>query len=249
MRIAANCSIESRGCHPRRVNPARFRTATLIVAALLVAFGVSLATGLIEDDDPASEEAPSTAAETTAPATGDDDVEDTDAVEEEGAELPRIEDDPEGLEPGPSGPAPSSGDEVAAADAARSYVEAIDARNGRRVCSALAPGALRSLDLPAEGGSCPAALEASFGSGEQRGQPVWKSSEMTNDVAAEINGDSARVVATVFTEYADEREPTIEDDIVYLTRLGKRWLIVKPSATLYRAVGIAEIPLDALREP
>jgi hypothetical protein len=72
---------------------------------------------------------------------------------------------------------------------------------------------------------------------------------MTNDVSAAIDGESARVVATVFTRYRDEREPTIEDDIIYLTRASGDWRVVKPSATLYRAVGIAEIPLDVLQPP
>ena len=72
---------------------------------------------------------------------------------------------------------------------------------------------------------------------------------MTEDVSAQIDGDTARVVATVFTEYADVREPTIEDDIIYLARSGDRWLVVKPSSTLYRAVGNADVPLEALQPP
>ena len=59
------------------------------------------------------------------------------------------------------------------------------------------------------------------------GFPVWEHSEMTDAVSAQVAGDSARVVATVFTVYADVREPTIEDDIIYLTRTGDRWLIAQ----------------------
>jgi hypothetical protein len=68
-------------------------------------------------------------------------------------------------------------------------------------------------------------------------------------VSALVDGDSARVVATVFTKYADVREPTIEDDIIYLSRAADRWRVLKPSATLYRAVGIADVPLSALEPP
>jgi hypothetical protein len=72
---------------------------------------------------------------------------------------------------------------------------------------------------------------------------------MTEDVSAQVDGDSARVVATVFTEYADVREPTIEDDIIHLARSGDRWLVVQPSTTLYRAVGTADVPIEALAPP
>jgi hypothetical protein len=233
------------------VDQFRLRTATLVVAAALIGLGVGLATGLFgeSDDEPAP---PDTVAADAAPA----DPMDPEASEGEDPgdaagepDLPRTEDDPEGLSPGPSGPAPSSDDELAAADAARAYVEAIDQRKGRAICRALADGALDTFELPAASGSCPASVESSLGFSDSRGQPVWDHSEMTQDVSAQVNGDSARVVATIFTEYADVREPTIEDDIIYLARSGDRWLVVKPSATLYRAVGVADVPLEALRPP
>ncbi len=141
---------------------------------------------------------------------------------------------------------------MAAADAARAYVEAINDRDGRELCEAFAPGARvpeKRLDLPVTRGSCSTSFRASFGFKGDDGQPVWASSEMTQDVSVEIDGDSARVVATVFTEYADVREPTIEDDIIYLSRATDRWLVIKPSSTLYRAVGIADVPLSALQPP
>jgi hypothetical protein len=231
----------------------RIRTATLIVAALLIGIGAGLATGVFgSDEDPA----PSSTA-----ATGD--------VGEDGAtrgrsdgedggdpprepELPRTEEDPQGLEPGPSGPAPESADELAAARAARGYIEAIDDRAAKRLCAAFEPAAdepQERLEVPRRRGSCAASFKASFGHKGAGGQPVWSSSRMTPDVSAQIEGDEARVVATIFTEYADVREPTIEDDIIYLSRATDRWLVVKPSATLYRAVGIADIPLEALEPP
>ena len=45
---------------------------------------------------------------------------------------------------------------------------------------------------------------------------------MTDAVSASVDGDAARVVATVVTEFADRDEPSIEDDIVYLARAGDR---------------------------
>ncbi len=225
----------------------RLRTATLVIAALLIGLGVGLATGLFEDADPAPETTQATTVAGEPLEEGDKDGEGGEGSSE--PDLPPTEEDPDGLEPGPSGPAPSTDDETAAADAAREYVEAINDRDGRSVCGAFVPGGLGTLELPKEQGSCPASLQASLGYRGNSGQPVWDRSEMTQDISAQIDGDSARVVATVFTEYADVREPTIEDDIIYLTRSGNRWLVVKPSATLYRAVGIADVPLEALQPP
>jgi hypothetical protein len=224
----------------------RLRTAALILAALLIGLGVGLATGLFEDDDPSQDDSAPLADEAPDPKG-------TAGGEGEGAgdpDLPRSEEDPQGAEPGPSGPPPESEDEVAAADAARAYVEAIDERNGQDLCGAFeASRPQRLLDLPVSRGSCAASFEASFGFRGSDGEPVWATSQMTQAVSAQIDGDSARVVATVFTKYSDIREPTLEDDIVYLTRSGERWLVAKPSSTLYRAIGIAEVPLEALQPP
>jgi hypothetical protein len=233
------------------VDQFRLRTLTLIVAAALIGLGVGLAAGLFEEDGPDPG--------TTTPATVADEPAATPYGGKGGTggsgepspepDLPPAESDPQGLEPGPSGPAPSSSDEVAAADAARAYAEAIDDRDGSGLCGAFVRGGIEALNLPEERRSCSASVEASLGFKGKDGQPVWDRSQMTQDVSAQVDGDSARVVATVFTEYADVREPTIEDDIIYLRRSGDRWLVVKPSATLYRAVGIADIPLKALQPP
>jgi hypothetical protein len=41
----------------------------------------------------------------------------------------------------------------------------------------------------------------------------------------------------------------VEEDVIYLQRVGGRWLLAKPSATLYRAVGYAQPPLRAFSPP
>jgi hypothetical protein len=53
----------------------------------------------------------------------------------------------------------------------------------------------------------------------------------------------------VVTTYRGDREPTIEDDLVYLRRTGTAWLVAKPSASFYRAIGAREVPLTALVAP
>ena len=61
-------------------------------------------------------------------------------------------------------------------------------------------------------------------------------------------GARAKVVATVVTRYVSQRRPSIDDDIIYLKRSRAGWLILQPSATLYRAVGL-EPPISALKPP
>ena len=65
----------------------------------------------------------------------------------------------------------------------------------------------------------------------------------------ELHGDAAKVIATVVTRFSDRPEASIEDDVVYLVRTAGRWLVAKPSSTLYRAVGIADVPPSVLSPP
>ena len=228
------------------MTPARRRTLLVLATAVVAGVGAGVAIGLIEDDG----DEPNAGSEPTLPV---DSVENQPEGPREprggwtgyGPPLPPEEDDPQGAEPGPSGSAPESTGEQAAATAARGYVQALDRRSGGAVCRAFAPGALDRIRFPAPRSSCPASVEASLGF-ERRGFPVWEHSRMTGDLSAEVTGDSARIVATVFTVYADVPEPTIEDDIIHLERVGDRWLVTKPSLTLYRAIGDADPPRSAL---
>jgi len=156
----------------------------------------------------------------------------------------------------PSGPAESgAGDprvtrlEREAERAVRAFVAALDDRDGERACGLLGRGALGEIELPRRRGSCGASLEASIGYRDPRGLPVWDGVEIARVRSVEIDGDAAKVVATVVTRFADRDEPSIEDDVVYLTRDGAGWVLAKPSATLYRAVGIADIPPSVLAPP
>ena len=211
--------------------------------------GAGIVIGLDEDN---GAEPGSTAgsAATSPPAANPPAVEPPESPGQDGGDrpLPPPEDDPQGAAPGPSGPPPGDAAEQAAASAGRGYVQALDRRAGAAVCGAFAPGALEAVEFPAPRSSCAATVRASLGF-RRRGLPVWQHSQMTDAVSAEVNGDSARVVATVFTVYADVREPTIEDDLIYLERDGDRWLIAKPSLTLHRAIGNPDPPPSALTPP
>jgi hypothetical protein len=131
----------------------------------------------------------------------------------------------------------------------RRYVDALDARRGKAVCSLFVPGALDEVRLPRERGDCGASLTASIGYRDPRGFPVYAGSRVARIASVSIAGSTARTVATTVTRFAGNREPSIEDDVVYLERHGGRWLIAKPSATFYRAIGTGDIPPSVLAPP
>ncbi|HEX2468119.1 MAG TPA: hypothetical protein VHJ54_07940 [Solirubrobacterales bacterium] len=142
-----------------------------------------------------------------------------------------------------------SPDERAAARAVRAYVRALAGRDGQAVCELLAPGAIGAVTLPKDRGDCAASLEASIGYRDPRGLPVWKTARVAELRSVDVSGDSAKVVVTTVTEFADRDEPSLEDDVVYLARSDGEWLIAKPSSTLYRAVGVADVPPSVLAAP
>lgn len=231
------------------MQPTRHRTRILITLAALAGLASGIALGAIAD----SESEPQSADLAGAPPSGPQPLPAPKpgvAVDPPKAETsPPPEADPDGLVPGPSGPPPKSNAEQNVADAARGYVQALDLRHGGAVCRSFAPDALARLKFPARRRGCAATVEASLGFKHRGGLPIWEHSEMTDSISASVEGQSARVVATVFTQYADVREPSIEDDVIYLTRIGRRWLIAKPSATIHRAIGIADVPASVLTPP
>lgn len=130
----------------------------------------------------------------------------------------------------------------------RTYVEALNAKDGRTVCE-LVPGVADELELPVRGPTCEASVKASIGYRDPRGFPVWKSSEVQRVRSIVVDGGSARVSATVITHFADRGQPSIEDDTIYLENRRHRWRLAKPSATIYRAVGYPDVPPEVLQAP
>jgi hypothetical protein len=131
----------------------------------------------------------------------------------------------------------------------RAYVAALDARDGERACGLFASGALSGVHFPRDRSGCARSLSASIGYRDPRGFPVYRSARIARVPDVAIHGASARVTATTVTRFADDREPSIEDDLVYLRRQGDGWRIAKPSATLYRAIGVGNIPPQVLAPP
>jgi Putative lumazine-binding len=147
--------------------------------------------------------------------------------------------------------APADGEDVEreVERAAREYLEAIDAGDGARVCAVLAPGAIQNLELPRERAGCAPALDDSIGYRDPRGYPVFDSARVEAIKDVTLGAGQARVTATVVTRFADRDQPSIEDDLIYLVELDGEWRVVKPSATLYRAVGKPEAPPQVIAPP
>jgi hypothetical protein len=133
--------------------------------------------------------------------------------------------------------------------AAREYLDGIDARDGKRVCAVLAPGAIQNLELPRERAGCETSLDASIGYRDPRGFPVFDRARVESVEDVTVGAGEARVTVTVVTRFADRDQPSIEDDLIYLVEIDGEWRVVKPSATLYRAVGKPEAPLEAIAPP
>ena len=136
-----------------------------------------------------------------------------------------------------------------AAAVVRAYVGALDSHDGGHACALFVPGALGKVEFPRDRGDCASSLESSIGYRDPRGFPVYRGSRVARIDSVNINGADARVVATTVTDFAGNREPSVEDDVVYLRNQGGRWLIVKPSAALYRAIGVGDIPPTVLAPP
>ncbi len=211
----------------------RWIAATLLAAALAVAGCEKAEPDLAELPPPTTTE---TAAAPAPPGNGGG------AGRGAGAET-------DGAGAGAAGGEPGAGARAAAIEeAVRAYIAALDARNGRAVCELLAPGTISEVKLPRRRGGCAPSLRASIGYRDPRGRPVWEGGRVGR-VKARIRRNDARAVATVIARFADRDQPSVEDDVIYLVRSGRLWKIAKPSSTLYRAVGIADVPASALSPP
>jgi hypothetical protein len=153
----------------------------------------------------------------------------------------------------PSGPR-STGDlpdagSAAVSSAVRRYIAALDEHDAAAVCASIAPGGVPLGDLPRRRGGCRSSLRASIGTHPADGGPAWRSTRVVELKPEALEGDRARVTATVTHRFSDRNYVSVEDDVIYLERVAGRWLIAQPSATFYRAVGYAQPPLRAFAPP
>lgn len=156
---------------------------------------------------------------------------------------------PEAPAEGPGTGELSGSDEEAVSGTVTAYLGAINRRQAAGVCSSLAAGALLIRELPRRRGGCRRSVAASLGTRPPGGGPAWSRTRLVELSAVSVEGGGARVTATVIHRFRDRKQPSIEEDVLYLERVGDRWLLAKPSATFYRAVGYADPPLRALTPP
>jgi hypothetical protein len=229
-----------RGGHPENAGTMSDKRAFALVLAGLAA-AAAIASGCGEKDEPELAGLPAPPTTTTAPTT-------TTTTGGQGGTTTTTPDGGQGGS-GQSGGAPGSRRERTAEETVGEYIAALNAGDGTRVCSLLVPGALEGVDLPFRRGGCGPSLSRSIGYRDPRGLPVFAGARL-RDVSVRVRPQSARAVATVVTSFADRAQPSIEDDVIYLVPdRGRRWLIAKPSATLYRAVGIADVPPSVIAPP
>jgi hypothetical protein len=157
---------------------------------------------------------------------------------------------PEAQPEGPKSSGELSGENRSAAAAAvGEYIRALDRHDAARVCALLLPGALDLSKLPARRGGCRPSLQASIGTRPRGGAPAWRKTTLVAVKPEDLGDGRARMSATVTHHFSDRKYVSVEDDVIYLQRVGGRWLLAKPSGTLYRAVGYPEPPLDAFTPP
>jgi ketosteroid isomerase-like protein len=156
---------------------------------------------------------------------------------------------PEASATGPETGELPSADEDEVDGVIRAYVAALNGRDAPAVCAAFAPRAIRLSELPVPRGGCVGSLRASIGTRPAGGGPAWQRTRVVEIGAVSLEGGGARATATVLHRFRDRRQPSIEEDVIYLERRSGRWLLAKPSATFYRAVGYADPPLRALTPP
>jgi hypothetical protein len=151
------------------------------------------------------------------------------------------------------GPTPtgelSESDRAAVSAAVDAYIDALNRRDAAAACALFEPRALPVRELPRRRAGCARSLGASIGYARPGGTPVWERTTINELKEVSVGPDRARVTATVTHRFADRNYTSAEDDVIYLDRSGERWLLVKPSGTLYRAVGYPEPPLRALTPP
>lgn len=231
--------------------------ALTIVALALVGCGG----GSSETDTAARATTPtSTAASTSAPVgVGGGDVTaklppgsvgPTDTAEEEAEGPAATEAAPEAPAEGPrSSGELSGGNRDSAVATVSDYIKALDRHDAAQVCALLAPGSLDLTQLPRRRGGCRTSLQESIGTDPRDGGPAWRKTTLVEAKTEDLGDGRARVSATVTHHFADRKYVSVEDDVIYLHRVGSRWRLAKPSGTLYRAVGYSSPPLDALRPP
>ncbi|HEY1358435.1 MAG TPA: hypothetical protein VGF21_09030 [Thermoleophilaceae bacterium] len=142
-----------------------------------------------------------------------------------------------------------SGDGLGPMRAVRAYVDAVNHRDGGRLCSLVASGGFRRLPLERRSAGCERSLDASIGQPGRHGEPAWRGARLLIVGEPRYAGGFARLTISLRSVLAGAGPVPPEQDVVYVEHRSGRWRVAKASALLYRAVGVGDVPLDALRPP
>jgi len=174
----------------------------------------------------------------------------TDTAEEQAEGPAATEASPEASANGPASEGElGSGDRSAVERVVADYISALDRHDAAHACAVFEPGALDLAVLPKRIGRCRSSLAASIGTRPRSGGPAWRRTALVEMKTEDLGSGRARVSATVTHRFSDRKYVSVEDDVIYLEKLGGSWLLAQPSATLYRAVGYAQPPLRAFAPP
>jgi len=137
---------------------------------------------------------------------------------------------------------------------ARDYVEAINARDGERVCGLMTKAAADELSAPDGSLSCDQAVAGFIGYDEDAGMPEFLQYQLEGVRPGATQGEYSSIRMSLegrrrASDSAQAFETCSFEDTVWLTRDGGEFRIAKPSVALYFAFGATNVPDEAWAPP
>jgi hypothetical protein len=138
-------------------------------------------------------------------------------------------------------------------EAARAYVAAINARDGKTVCGLLLDSAAYEFRIP-DWGECPRFVSAYIGYAEESDTDTFHRARIIELEAGRRSGELQSIELKVEVELhedGNDAEPIRKtlDDVLWLVERGGRWRLAKASALLYAAFDAYTVPEDLLDPP
>ena len=131
-------------------------------------------------------------------------------------------------------------------EAARAYVDAINARDGATVCDLMVDSAAYEFRIP-EWGECPKFVSAFIGYQEDSGSEIFHRARLVEVHEGASEGELQSLNVTVEIERESGAE-TLED-VLWLVERDGHWRLARPSQLLYAAIGATSVPGDVLEAP
>jgi hypothetical protein len=137
---------------------------------------------------------------------------------------------------------------------ARDYVEAINARDGERVCGLMTRAAAAELTVPDSNVPCDRTVAGFIGYVEDAGSPEFLGLRLRRVRSGATWGEYSSIrLSLEARRRSTNAEQAFEmcrfEDTVWLTREGSELRIAKPSMALYVAFGATNVPNEVLAPP